>query len=70
MPKYNTTFELNISDLDLIEDALRRAKLSPAQEGQSDGRSHEDVRQIHELLGKLHNQKTFYRPARGTYVGG
>ncbi|MEO0380428.1 MAG: hypothetical protein AAF252_09165 [Pseudomonadota bacterium] len=70
MPKYNTTFELNVEELDLIEDALRRAKLAQTQANLKSGKSDEDVREIHELLGKLHNQKTFYRPAKGTYVGG
>ena len=70
MPKYNTNFELSIEDLDLIEDALRRTKLEQTQAALKAGKSNEDARQIHELLGKLHNQKTFYRPAKGTYVGG
>jgi len=70
MPKYNTKFELSVSDLDLIEDALRRTKLAQTQADLKAGSSDSDARQIHELLGKLHNQKTFYRPAKGTYVGG
>lgn len=70
MPKYNTNFELSIEDLDLIEDALRRTKLAQTQTNLKVGKADEDVRQIHELLGKLHNQKTFYRPAKGPYVGG
>ncbi|MEL6806765.1 MAG: hypothetical protein AAFO97_03205 [Pseudomonadota bacterium] len=70
MPKYNTTFELNVEELDLIEDALRRAKLAQTQANIKAGKSDDEVREIHELLGKLHNQKTFYRPAKGTYVGG
>lgn len=70
MPKYNTTFELSVSDLDLIEDALRRTELARTQANLKAGKSDESVRQIHELLGKLHNQKTFYRPVKGTYVGG
>ncbi|MEP1356139.1 MAG: hypothetical protein ABJX32_07480 [Tateyamaria sp.] len=70
MPKYNTTFELTVSELDLIENALRRAELAQTQEDLKAGGSEDDAREIHELLGKLHNQKTFYRPAKGTYVGG
>lgn len=70
MPKYNTTFELNVQELDLIEDALRRTKLAQTQADLKSGTVDDEVRQIHELLGKLHNQKTFYRPAKGTYVGG
>ena len=29
-----------------------------------------EVRDIHDLLGRLHNQKRFYRPKHGVYVGG
>ena len=70
MPKANTTFELSVSDLDLIETALRRVKLEQTQASLKEGVADDEVRDIHELLGKLHNQKTFYRPAKGTYVGG
>ena len=70
MPKYNTNFELNIQELDLIESALRRAKLAQPQAELKSNDADDEVRQIHDLLGKLHNQKTFYRPAKGTYVGG
>ena len=64
MPKYNTTFELSVDDLDLIEDALRIAKQAKADAKTA------KVRKIHDLLGRLHNQKTFFRPSEGTYVGG
>ncbi|WP_299146440.1 hypothetical protein [uncultured Tateyamaria sp.] len=64
MPKYNTTFELSVDDLDLIEDALRVAKQAKADAKAA------KTRKIHDLLGRLHNQKTFFRPAKGTYVSG
>jgi len=70
VPKYNTTFELTVEDLDLIEDALRASKLAKTQADIKARAADEDVLQIHDLLGRLHNQKTFYRPAKGTYVGG
>lgn len=70
MPKFNTNFELSVSDLDLIEDALRASKLAKTQADIKARADDEDVRQIHDLLGRLHNQKTFYRPAKGPYVGG
>ena len=73
MPKFNTTFELSVSDLDLIETALRASKLAKTQadlKARAQGDQDDDVREIHELLGRLHNQKTFYRPSKGTYVGG
>jgi len=59
MPKPNTQFELDVDDLDLIETALRKAKRE----------ADIDAREVSELLGRLHNQKEFYRP-KGTYVGG
>lgn len=62
MPKYNKNFELSIDDLDRIEGALRAQQRDLPQE--------EDQREIHELLGRLHNQKTFFRPQKGAYVGG
>ncbi len=73
MPQYNEMFELSVPDIDLIETALRHTKeaLSHdliAQPG--DGDKAETLRQIQELLGRLHNQKIFYRPRGGVYVGG
>ncbi|MEM8653813.1 MAG: hypothetical protein AAGF36_03640 [Pseudomonadota bacterium] len=70
MPKYNKTFELSVEDLDLIEDALRASKNAAINEDLAARAANENVRQIHDLLGRLHNQKTFYRPAQGPYVGG
>jgi hypothetical protein len=59
--KPNTKFELNVADLELIESALHH-QLAVAKG--------EEQRSIHNLLGKLHNQKTWYRPKKETYVGG
>ena len=70
VPKFNTKFELSISDMDLIEDALRASKLAKTQSDVKARAAADDVRQIHDLLDRLHNQKTFYRPSNGTYVGG
>ena len=70
MPGYNKNFELSIEDLDLIEEALRARKLDEAQAGAKAGPATEKVRDIHDLLGRLHNQQTFYRPAKGPYVSG
>jgi hypothetical protein len=66
MSKYNTNFELSIADLELIENAL----LARTQPDVTAPAGDEDIRRIHELLGRLHNQKTFFRPAKGTYVSG
>ncbi len=75
MPQYNEMFALSVDDMDLIETALRRTQhaLSQEQLVQSDegkGDHVETIRQIRELLGRLHNQKIFYRPKDGVYVGG
>ena len=72
MPKPNLNFELSPDDLDLIEDALRAKKMAKTKSDLADGTlpDDEDVREIHELLGRLHNQKTFYRPSKGAYVSG
>lgn len=61
MPKPNNRFELSVDDIERIETALRaRQTETPEQTEQ---------REINELLGRLHNQKTFYRP-KGAYVSG
>ena len=70
MPKYNKTFELSVEDLDLIEDALRASKNAAINDDLASRAANDNVRQIHDLLGRLHNQKTFYRPAKGQYVSG
>ena len=60
MPKYNTKFDLSLEDMELIETALQTTQTS----GQT------DPRKVHELLGRLHNQKIFYRPSNTTYISG
>ncbi len=74
MPTYNSNFELTVEDMDLIETSLRQTKAElAAQFDKADNQSpklDQTVRQIHELLGRLHNQKVFYRPRKGSYIGG
>lgn len=86
MGKYNRHFELGLEDLELIETALQQAKKDLslkrlrilAQEMEDERRNAElddiqtELSETHELLGRLHNQKVFYRPRKvGTpYVGG
>ncbi|NCQ24690.1 MAG: hypothetical protein COW54_06995 [Rhodobacteraceae bacterium CG17_big_fil_post_rev_8_21_14_2_50_63_15] len=81
MPAYNSTFELSVGDLDLIETALRQTKAELSAQALAaaaqDDRTTDSVtnaddtlRQIHDLLGRLHNQKVFYRPRHGAYIGG
>ncbi len=63
MGKYNRTFELSLDDMDVIEIALRAAQT------QNEGIP-VDAKCVSNVLGKLHNQKTFYRPRNEVYVGG
>ena len=77
MTKYNPNFELSVDDMELIEEALRNSKRelsvkmieTPAEEVTC-GEADTAARKIHDLLGRLHNQKVFYRPSRQTYVSG
>lgn len=60
VPKYNTQFELSLDDMELIEQALLKAQ------------SNDNApcpKSVNDLLGRLHNQKVFYRP-KGAYVSG
>ncbi|MGR3762171.1 hypothetical protein ACUXV3_18890 [Roseobacteraceae bacterium NS-SX3] len=72
MPQYNEMFALSVEDMDLIEMALRQTKasLAEAQQNSGDGGHEETLRQIHDLLGRLHNQKVFYYPKDRVYVSG
>lgn len=81
MPRYNKTFELSIHDVDLIEEALRargrelsKMRLALSDENPADLERirviEEDQRENEELLGRLHNQKVFYRPKSQPYFGG
>ncbi len=68
MAKANTKFELSVDDMDVIEMALRERKRALTQS--SCEKSDDEKRDIHDLLGRLHNQKVFYRPKGSVYVGG
>lgn len=77
MSKHNRTFDLTISDIDLIEAALHVTKRDLSLERletsamlPADTASDDSLRQIDDLLGRLHNQKIFYRPLKEPYVGG
>lgn len=59
VPKPNTKFDLSPEDMELIETALQKTKAEDLSVS----------RRVHELLGRLHNQKIFYRP-KGPYVSG
>ena len=55
MNKPNTKFNLSVEDIALIERALQNSK---------------QTKEIRILLGKIHNQKNWYRPKGEIYVSG
>jgi len=80
----NTNFELGVEDIDIIENALQKELKRLAEHRLSYTQStikleHEidsvkqidnEVRDIRDLLGRLHNQKVWYRPKQQIYIGG
>tara|TARA_R110000744_G_scaffold77895_8_gene153512 strand:+ start:573 stop:758 length:186 start_codon:yes stop_codon:yes gene_type:complete len=60
--KPNPVFKLNVLDIKIIEDALLYKQANILEDS--------DRQDIARLLGKLHNQKNWYRPANGDFVGG
>ena len=59
--KPNENFKLSVKDVEHIEHALRLLmSISDVDE----------KREINELLGKIFNQKQFYRPSKKVYVSG
>lgn len=70
-PNYN--FKLSVKDIKIIEDALRN-KVNRRAKRMMDGEDveilHTETKEIMDLLGRIHNQKSWYRPQKGVYVGG
>ena len=70
--KPNNTFELSIRDIEVIESALRakagRRGMAIA-EGNVSTQLHQEMIEIQDLLGKLHDQKVWFRP-KGFVPGG
>ena len=70
-PNYN--FKLSVKDIEIIEDALRN-KVNRRTKRMMDGEDveilHTETKEIMDLLGRIHNQKSWYRPQQGIYVGG
>ena len=63
--KPNNNFELTVRDIEVIEQALRakagRRGLAIAQ-GDTSEQLRAEMREIQELLGRIHNQKVWYTP--------
>lgn len=68
----NKSFELGIRDIEIIENALRakagRRGLAIAN-GETSEKLKEEMDEIQDLLGRIHNQKNWYRP-KNNYVSG
>ena len=73
MPAFNTKFDLDRNDVELIETALHDTirELSIEQLGRAScDQTVERIKETKELLGRLHNQKVVYRPSHKLNVGG
>lgn len=70
-PNYN--FELSVKDISIIETALKNKIGRRSQriiEGEDPEMLQREMKEINDLLGRIHNQKSWYRPQQGVYVGG
>lgn len=70
--KPNLKFELTVRDIEIIEQALRakagRRGLAIAQ-GETSQKLKEEMHEIQELLGRIYQQKVWYKP-KGFVPGG
>lgn len=80
----NTNFELNVRDIEIIENALNHklnrlsnsritaveSTIIPEEKLDSVKEIDAEVREVRDLLGRLHHQKVWYRPKSETYVSG
>jgi hypothetical protein len=70
--KPNKNFELNVRDIEIIEIALRakagRRGLAIAM-GETSDQLKNEMQEIQRLLGRIHDQKVWFRP-KGKFVSG
>lgn len=80
----NNNFELNVADIDVIETSLRlqlsrlaeqrlthiQSTIIPVDQLSSVTEIDGKIKQITDLLGRIHNQKNWYRPTKTTYISG
>ncbi len=70
--KPNKNFKLGIRDIEIIEHALQakigRRAMAIAL-GETSDQLRTEMREMHELLGRIHNQKNWYHPSK-TWIGG
>lgn len=71
--KPNKKFDLTVKDIEIIEQALR-AKAGRRgmriMKGENEKHLHNEMKEIQDLLGRLHQQKNWPRPNKGIYVSG
>ena len=70
-PNYN--FKLSVKDISIIETALKNKIGRRSQriiEGEDPEMLQQEMKEINDLLGRIHNQKSWYRPQQGVYVSG
>ena len=82
--KPNTSFELTVRDIEIIEMSLRKtlsslaeqrlmhvqSSIKPEHEIKSVGVVDEAISEVNNLLGRLHEQKEWFRPQGQLYIGG
>ncbi len=72
--KLNTNFEFDMRDIDTIEMALRKKVAELSQKllvGKGDAEAlRDEIKNMSELLARIHNQKNWYRPKKEIYVSG
>ena len=82
--KPNTSFELTVSDIEIIETSLRKtlsslaeqrpmhvqSSIKPEHEIKSVGVVDAAISEVNNLLGRLHEQKEWFRPQGQLYIGG
>jgi len=73
---FNNEFKLGLKDIDIIEAALiyrlkrLTARRDKVKKDSSINRIDQEITNIYDLLGRLHNQKEWYRPKDEVYVSG
>ena len=74
--KPNKTFDINVRELQVIEDALNKIldqqlkERSYSQSSVIQIQAERSITEIRALLGSLHNQKAWFRPNDKIYISG
>ena len=74
--KYASSFKVNPQEMEVIEKALKRTlavcldELHTLPQGANAEKLRSNIREVHELLGSLHNQKNWFRPKSPVYISG